>query len=60
MQTAGGTFVGALMLDDLITISNAKWLFSPVLEGGLMIVLFTLIGVGLYRLRKKRMAVALT
>jgi membrane protease YdiL (CAAX protease family) len=53
MQTAAGMFVGALMLDDFITISSGGWLFTPVLEGGLMIVLFTVIGVGIYRRRTK-------
>jgi hypothetical protein len=53
MQTAGGMFVGALMLDDFITISSGAWLFTPVLEGGLMIVLFTVVGIGIYRWRTK-------
>jgi membrane protease YdiL (CAAX protease family) len=52
MQTAGGMFVGALMTNDFITISSRAWLFTPVLEGGLMIVLCTLIGVGIYLWRK--------
>ncbi len=56
MQTAGGTFVGALMLDDLITISSGGWLFAPVLEGGLMVILFTLIGGGIYLRRSRRIA----
>jgi membrane protease YdiL (CAAX protease family) len=56
MQTAGGAFIGALMLDDLITISSGAWLFTPVLEGGLMIILFTLIGVGIYLWRTRGMA----
>jgi membrane protease YdiL (CAAX protease family) len=56
MQTFGGTFIGALMLDDLITISNGAWLFTPVLEGGLMIVLCALIGVGIYLWRKENNA----
>jgi hypothetical protein len=56
MQTAGGAFVGALMLDDLITISGGAWLFTPVLEGGLLIILFLLIGVGIYLRRSGRMA----
>ena len=56
MQTAGGAFIGALMLDDLITISSGTWLFTPVLEGGLLIIFFTLIGVGIYLRRSGRMA----
>ena len=56
MQTAGGAFIGALMLDDLITISSRTWLFTPVLEGGLLIIFFTLIGVGIYLRRSGRMA----
>ncbi|MBN1994730.1 MAG: CPBP family intramembrane metalloprotease [Anaerolineae bacterium] len=54
MQTAGGMFVGALMANNLITISSGGWLFTPVLEGGLMIVLFTVLGIGIYRWRAKR------
>jgi membrane protease YdiL (CAAX protease family) len=58
MQIVGGAFVGALMLDDLITISSGAWLFRPVVEGGLMIILFILIGVGIYLWRTRRMATA--
>jgi membrane protease YdiL (CAAX protease family) len=54
MQTFGGTFISAIMLDDLITISGRAWLFTPVLEGGLMIVFFTLIGVGIYLWRTRK------
>jgi membrane protease YdiL (CAAX protease family) len=54
MQTAGGMFIGALMSNDFVTISNGTWLFTPVLEGGLMIVLFAVIGVGIYWWRSKR------
>jgi membrane protease YdiL (CAAX protease family) len=53
MQTAGGAFIGSLMLDNLITISGGGWFFAPVLEGTLMIVLFTLIGFTIYLLRKE-------
>lgn len=51
MQTAGGLLIGTLMLDDLVMIASMAWLFNPVIEGGLMIVLFALIGSGLYRRR---------
>ena len=44
MQTTGGVFIGALMVDGMLTISSAAWLFTPVLEGGLMIALFGLVG----------------
>jgi membrane protease YdiL (CAAX protease family) len=54
MQTAGGMFIGALMSNDFVTISNGTWLFTLVLEGGLMIVLFAVIGVGIYWWRSKR------
>jgi membrane protease YdiL (CAAX protease family) len=53
MQTAGGVFIGALMSSDFIIISGGLWVFMPVIEGGLMIVLFTLIGVGIYGRRIK-------
>jgi membrane protease YdiL (CAAX protease family) len=59
MQTAGGVFIGALMLNDLIMISSGGWLFTPVLEGGLMMILFSLIGAGLYRRRTKEIALDL-
>ena len=51
MQSAGGLLIGALMSDGLIMISSMAWLFNPVLEGGIMIVLFVLIGISLYRWR---------
>ena len=55
MQTVGGAFIGAIVLKDLIKItSGMEFLFAPVLEGGLCIVLFTLIGVGIHALRRKR------
>jgi hypothetical protein len=54
MQTAGGIFIGALVLNDFIQVaSGAEFLFAPVLEGGLIIVLFALIGVGIHLLRRK-------
>jgi membrane protease YdiL (CAAX protease family) len=58
MQTAGGIFIGALMLDNLITISGGQWLFAPVIEGGLMIILFTVIGVGIYIWRTRKTGAA--
>jgi membrane protease YdiL (CAAX protease family) len=61
MHTVGATFVGALMLHDLIRISSGmEYLFTPVFEGGLAIVLFTLIGVGIHLLRRKRTTAART
>jgi hypothetical protein len=49
MQTAGGAFTGALMMDGVMAISGGGWLFTPVPEGGLMISLFTLMGVSIYQ-----------
>ena len=54
MQTVGGAFIGALMLDDLLMISSRGWLFGPVLEGGLMIGFSTVIGVGIYVWRTQK------
>ena len=55
MQTAGGAFVGALVLNDLIQVTRGmEFLFAPVLEGGLCIVLFALVGVGIHILRRNR------
>jgi len=54
MQTVGGAFIGALVLNDLVQVaSGTEPLFAPNLEGGLIIVLFTLIGVGIYLVRRK-------
>jgi hypothetical protein len=54
MQTVGGISVGVLVLNDFIQMaSGTEFLFAPVLEGGLIIVLFTLIGVGIYLVRLK-------
>ena len=59
MHTVGATFIGAL--NGLFAISSGmEFLVTPVFEGGLMIVLFTLTGVGIYLLRRKRTAVART
>ena len=56
MQTAGGTFIGTVVLKDFIEAkSRMEFLFDPVLEGGLNIILFTLIGVGIYMLRRNRL-----
>jgi membrane protease YdiL (CAAX protease family) len=56
MQTAGGAFIGALVLNDLAQLaSGTEFLFAPVLEGGLIIVLFTLIGVGIHLVRRNSM-----
>jgi len=55
MHTIGGAFIGALLLQDFIVISSrAEFLISPALEGVMTIALFTLIGVGIYVLRRKR------
>ena len=57
MHTVGGAFVGVLLLKELIKMKDGmEFLFSPAVEGVLSIVLFTLIGIGLYLLRRKRMA----
>jgi len=57
MHTVGATFIGAL--NGLFTISSGmEFLVAPVFEGGLMIVLFTLTGVGIYLLRRKRATTA--
>ena len=57
MHTVGGAFVGVLLLKELIKMKDGmEFLFSPAIEGVLSIVLFTLIGIGLYLLRRKRMA----
>jgi membrane protease YdiL (CAAX protease family) len=54
MQTAGGIFIGALVLNDFTQeASGTEFLFAPVLEGGLIIVLFALIGVGIHLVRRK-------
>ena len=54
MQTAGGAFIGAIVLKDVIKVSSGMdFLFAPVLEGGLCIVLFLLSGVGIYLVRRK-------
>jgi membrane protease YdiL (CAAX protease family) len=53
-QTIGGALLTGILSEDLIkTTSGMEFLVSPVVEGGLVIVLFTLIGVGIRRLRKK-------
>jgi membrane protease YdiL (CAAX protease family) len=57
MQTIGGSFIGALMTYDFIQVaSGMEFLFTPVLEGGLMIILSASIGVGIHLWRRKRMA----
>jgi membrane protease YdiL (CAAX protease family) len=54
MHTAGATFIGALMVHSGIKISSEmEFLFSPVFEGGLTIVFFIVIGIGLYQLRRR-------
>jgi membrane protease YdiL (CAAX protease family) len=54
MQTAGGVFIGALVLNDFTQVaSGTEFLFAPVLEGGLIIVFFALIGVGIHLVRRK-------
>jgi hypothetical protein len=57
MHTVGAVFVGGPMAYGLYRISSGmEFLFAPVFEGGLMIVLFTVVGVGLHRLRKRSTA----
>ena len=59
MHTVGAAFIGALI--GLFSISSEmEFLVAPVIEGGLMIVLFTLTGVGIYLLRRKRTIAART
>jgi membrane protease YdiL (CAAX protease family) len=55
MQTAGGAFIGSIMSSNFVTMSGGAWVFMPVIEGGLMIVLCTVVGVGIYvwRIRAK-------
>jgi hypothetical protein len=54
MQTVGGISIGALVLNDFIQVaSGTEFLFAPVLARGLIIVLFTLIGVGIHLARRK-------
>jgi membrane protease YdiL (CAAX protease family) len=54
MHTVGATFVGALMLHSGITISSGmEFLFNPVFEGGLTIIFFLVLGIGLYLLRRR-------
>jgi membrane protease YdiL (CAAX protease family) len=58
MHTIGGAFIGALFMKNIFEIEiGIELLFSPGIEGVLGIVLFTLAGIGLYLLRKKRMRV---
>jgi membrane protease YdiL (CAAX protease family) len=53
MHTVGAVFIGGPMAYGLYGISSGmEFLFAPVFEGGLMIVLFAVVGVGLHRLRK--------
>ena len=54
MHTVGAAFIGGPMLHGLFRISSGmELLAAPVFEGGLMVVLFTLIGVSIYQLRRK-------
>ncbi len=56
MHTVGAAFVGPLILQDFIQVaSGTEFVVAPVVEGGLMIVLLTLIGVGIHLLRRRRM-----
>ena len=59
MHTVGGVFMGALMLHGLFRIPSAmEFLIAPVFEGGLMIVLLTLTGIGIHLLRTRRRTTA--
>lgn len=58
MHTVGGACVGTLFLYGLFEIrTGTEFLVSPGVEGVLSIVLFTLIGVGIHLLRRKRMTI---
>jgi membrane protease YdiL (CAAX protease family) len=59
MQTAGGVFIGAIMSSSFITSSSEAWVLMPVTEGGLMIVLCTVVGIGIYVWRTKGNAFSL-
>jgi len=55
MHTVGNVFLNTLFLKDYVKLaSGMEYLVAPAVEGILSIVLFTLIGVGIYVLRKKR------
>jgi len=55
MHTVGAAFVGPLILQDFIEVAGGtEFVVAPVVEGGLMIVLLTLIGVGIHLLRMRR------
>ena len=61
MHTIGGAFVGALFMKNIFAIkTGTEFLFSPGIEGILTIVLFTVTGIGLHLLRKKRIRVVST
>jgi membrane protease YdiL (CAAX protease family) len=53
MQTAGGTFIGTLVLGNFVsTRGGMDFLFAPAMEGGLIIVLFVLVGLWINRVRR--------
>jgi membrane protease YdiL (CAAX protease family) len=59
MQTVGGAFASALVMQDLFEVAGGMdFVFAPVVEGGLIIVLFALIGVGIHRLRTRQTTAA--
>ena len=54
MQTAGGAVIGAVMSSGLLSIRpGSGFLFNPVFESVLMIVIFGLVGAGLHTWRKR-------
>lgn len=54
MHTVGATVVTAFMLYSGMTFSSGtEWVFHPVFEGGLTIVIFIAVGIVLHRLRRK-------
>ena len=55
MHTVGAAFVGPLILQHFIEVAGGtEFVVAPVVEGGLMIVLLTLTGVGIHLLRRRR------
>jgi membrane protease YdiL (CAAX protease family) len=53
MHTVGGAFIGLLIADALDVAPGMAYLFSPGIEGALVIAIFALVGLGLYARRDK-------
>jgi membrane protease YdiL (CAAX protease family) len=51
MHTVGGAFIAVLVVDALEIAPGVEYLFSPGIEGTLMIAIFSLVGLGLYARR---------